>query len=180
MGKATTKRETLLRSIVAQSLLTYHCMHTYDPTQTNPPPTTTGDQGFLWEGELFITGRIKDLIIVRGRNLYPQVHSRHTTAMRYSTYLSPVHLTQHQTTPHSTLPTPTQQDIEYAVEAALESLSPPRLLGLPSRTTWAGRRRWPIVAELRNATTDKAAPAGRRVDAGSPGRGGAVPGTSST
>jgi hypothetical protein len=29
-------------------------------------------QGFLWEGELFITGRLKDIIIVRGRNVYPQ------------------------------------------------------------------------------------------------------------
>jgi hypothetical protein len=36
----------------------------------------TGDQGFLWKGELFITGRIKDLIIVRGRNLYPQVRQK--------------------------------------------------------------------------------------------------------
>jgi acyl-CoA synthetase (AMP-forming)/AMP-acid ligase II len=32
----------------------------------------TGDMGFMVEGELFVTGRIKDLIIVRGRNHYPQ------------------------------------------------------------------------------------------------------------
>ena len=32
----------------------------------------TGDFGFLCEGEVVITGRLSDLIIVRGRNLYPQ------------------------------------------------------------------------------------------------------------
>ncbi len=32
----------------------------------------TGDLGFLYEGELFVTGRSKDVIIVRGRNYYPQ------------------------------------------------------------------------------------------------------------
>ncbi|MEQ8706288.1 MAG: AMP-binding protein [Phaeodactylibacter sp.] len=31
----------------------------------------TGDLGFLLKGELFITGRIKDMIIVRGENYYP-------------------------------------------------------------------------------------------------------------
>jgi len=32
----------------------------------------TGDLGFQREGELFVTGRLKDLIIVDGRNHYPQ------------------------------------------------------------------------------------------------------------
>jgi len=32
----------------------------------------TGDLGFFHNGQLFITGRSKDLIIIRGRNLYPQ------------------------------------------------------------------------------------------------------------
>eukprot|EP00753_Platysulcus_tardus_P008696 PLAT16176.2.p1 GENE.PLAT16176.2~~PLAT16176.2.p1 ORF type:complete len:712 (+),score=213.52 PLAT16176.2:937-3072(+) len=32
----------------------------------------TGDLGFLYKGELFVCGRIKDLIIIRGRNHYPQ------------------------------------------------------------------------------------------------------------
>lgn len=32
----------------------------------------TGDMGFFEDGELFVTGRIKDLIIVRGVNRYPQ------------------------------------------------------------------------------------------------------------
>ncbi|RKH17382.1 amino acid adenylation domain-containing protein [Corallococcus sp. CA047B] len=32
----------------------------------------TGDLGFLDGGELFVTGRLKDLIIIRGRNHYPQ------------------------------------------------------------------------------------------------------------
>jgi acyl-CoA synthetase (AMP-forming)/AMP-acid ligase II len=32
----------------------------------------TGDLGFLHEGELFVTGRFKDLIIIRGHNHYPQ------------------------------------------------------------------------------------------------------------
>jgi acyl-CoA synthetase (AMP-forming)/AMP-acid ligase II len=35
------------------------------------PFMRTGDLGFLKNGELFVSGRLKDLIIVRGRNYYP-------------------------------------------------------------------------------------------------------------
>ncbi|MGB0521890.1 MAG: amino acid adenylation domain-containing protein [Flammeovirgaceae bacterium] len=47
-------------------------------TFRNALPTTdklflrTGDLGFIHQDQLFITGRIKELIIINGRNIYPQ------------------------------------------------------------------------------------------------------------
>jgi acyl-CoA synthetase (AMP-forming)/AMP-acid ligase II len=36
------------------------------------PFLRTGDLGFVRDGELFITGRLKDVLVIRGRNHYPE------------------------------------------------------------------------------------------------------------
>ncbi|MFJ3631580.1 fatty acyl-AMP ligase [Streptomyces sp. NPDC090112] len=40
--------------------------------EADGPFLRTGDMGFVRGGDLFITGRLKDLIIIKGRNHYPQ------------------------------------------------------------------------------------------------------------
>jgi fatty acid CoA ligase FadD21 len=53
--------------------------HTFGGMLANPSPGTpegpwlrTGDLGFVSDGEIFIVGRVKDLLIVYGRNHYPE------------------------------------------------------------------------------------------------------------
>ena len=48
------------------------CSSTLSPGTPDGSWLRTGDLGFIYEGELFIVGRIKDLLIIRGRNHYPE------------------------------------------------------------------------------------------------------------
>ena len=51
---------------------TERTFHAYLAGSHEGPFLRTGDLGFLSDGELIVTGRLKDLIIIRGRNIYPQ------------------------------------------------------------------------------------------------------------
>ncbi len=46
--------------------------HAYTEDTREGPFLRTGDLGFVEGGHLYVTGRIKDLIIIRGQNHYPQ------------------------------------------------------------------------------------------------------------
>ena len=47
----------------------------------------TGDYGFVRDGQLYVTGRLKDLIILRGRNIYP--HDIEQLVEQHLTFIEP-------------------------------------------------------------------------------------------
>jgi acyl-CoA synthetase (AMP-forming)/AMP-acid ligase II len=51
--------------------LTNDTFHAFT-TDGDGPYLRTGDLGFVAEGEVYVTGRLKEMLIVNGRNLYPQ------------------------------------------------------------------------------------------------------------
>ncbi|MGV2826971.1 fatty acyl-AMP ligase [Myxosarcina sp. GI1(2024)] len=53
-------------------LETQQTFHAYLADINEGPFLRTGDLGFIKDNELFVTGRLKDVMIIRGRNYYPQ------------------------------------------------------------------------------------------------------------
>ena len=51
---------------------TEETFHAYIANTNEGPFLRTGDMDFIYEGELYITGRIKDMVIMQGKNFYPQ------------------------------------------------------------------------------------------------------------
>ena len=72
VGEIWVSGESVAKGYWNNSNKTKETFQAYLSDNNERPFLRTGDLGFLQNGELFITGRAKDLIIIRGRNLYPQ------------------------------------------------------------------------------------------------------------
>ena len=72
VGEIWVSGASIAQGYWQQSAETKHSFNAYLDNMKDRPFLRTGDLGFLEEGELFVTGRLKDIIIINGRNHYPQ------------------------------------------------------------------------------------------------------------
>jgi acyl-CoA synthetase (AMP-forming)/AMP-acid ligase II/acyl carrier protein len=72
VGEIWIASESVAKGYWNQPEVTKQCFNAYLEDTGGGPFLRTGDLGFLYEGELYVTGRLKDVIIIRGRNHYPQ------------------------------------------------------------------------------------------------------------
>ncbi len=72
VGEIWVSGDSVAQGYWNQPELTEATFHAYTSDTKAGPFLRTGDLGFLQDGELYVTGRLKDLIIIRGRNHYSQ------------------------------------------------------------------------------------------------------------
>lgn len=72
IGEILVSGEMVAQGYWAKPAATEEVFRVYLPETNNGPFLRTGDLGFFHQDELYVTGRRKDMLILRGRNLYPQ------------------------------------------------------------------------------------------------------------
>ena len=72
VGEIWVKGESVAQGYWNQPEKTEETFKAYLADTGEGPFLRTGDLGFIQDDELFVTGRLKDVIIVRGQNHYPQ------------------------------------------------------------------------------------------------------------
>lgn len=72
IGEVWVSGDHIAKGYWGQKTLTEEIFGAHTSDTGEGPFMRTGDLGFFHEGELYITGRLKELIILRGRNHYPQ------------------------------------------------------------------------------------------------------------
>lgn len=72
VGEIWVSGKSVARGYWQQPEATRQTFQAYFADTAEGPFLRTGDLGFLWDGELFVTGRLKDTIVIHGQNHYPQ------------------------------------------------------------------------------------------------------------
>ncbi|MDJ0570210.1 MAG: fatty acyl-AMP ligase [Pleurocapsa sp. MO_192.B19] len=72
VGEIWVSGSSIAQGYWKQPEITAATFNAYLKDTREGPFLRTGDLGFLDQGELFFTGRLKDMIVIKGRNHYPQ------------------------------------------------------------------------------------------------------------
>ncbi len=71
IGEIWAKGSSITKGYWNKPEETEHTYHAYLRGTDSGPWLRTGDLGFIHEGQLYVSGRLKDLIIIRGANFFP-------------------------------------------------------------------------------------------------------------
>ncbi|MEM8719173.1 MAG: fatty acyl-AMP ligase [Cyanobacteria bacterium P01_G01_bin.39] len=72
VGEIWVSGSSIAQGYWRQPEITESTFNAYLQDTQEGPFLRTGDLGFIDQGELFFTGRLKDMIVIKGRNHYPQ------------------------------------------------------------------------------------------------------------
>lgn len=72
IGEIWTSGPSVCQGYYNKEEETKEVFRAYTSDTNEGPFMRTGDLGFIHDGQLYVTGRLKDMIIIRGQNYYPQ------------------------------------------------------------------------------------------------------------